>query len=134
MKITCSIKYFKSKQNHVLWLSYLLNPNLSFKPCLVVVIWNPDLAVNDVHWTFSGTTRFLCTQDFPLLYKISIIPKKSQLYLSDFSLLTDCYPGCLLFPLDPVWHQGCHRLGVTRGYPRPVLSLFSLVIAGQMSI
>ena len=48
-----------------------VKPVLRLKPCLVVVIWNSDFAVNDVHWTFSPTTRFLPTPDFPL-YKISL--------------------------------------------------------------
>ena len=43
-----------------------LNPDLRLTPYLVVVIWNPDLAVNGVHWTFSATTRFLHKPDFPL--------------------------------------------------------------------
>ena len=43
-----------------------LNPNLGLKPCSVVIIWNSDLAANDVPWMFSATTRFLRTPDFPL--------------------------------------------------------------------
>ena len=43
-----------------------LNPDLRLNQCSVVVIWNSDLAVNDVHWIFSATTRFLRTPDLPL--------------------------------------------------------------------
>ena len=52
--------WFKTKTmfcgNHI-----FQNPDWGLQPCFVVVIWNQDLAVNDVHWTFSATTRFLCT-------------------------------------------------------------------------
>ena len=53
--------------HYVLCSSYFLNPDLRLKPCCSMVnIWNSDIAVNDVHWTFSATTRFLLTKDFPL--------------------------------------------------------------------
>ena len=33
---------------------------------VIIFYGNSDLAVNDVHWTWSATTRFLRTKDFPL--------------------------------------------------------------------
>ena len=44
-----------------------LNPDLRLNLCYVVIIWNPYLAVNDVHWTSSAYNRFLRTTDIPLL-------------------------------------------------------------------
>ena len=47
-----------------------LNPNFKWKPVHVIKIWNPDLAVKDVHKTLSAYTRFIPTPDFsPVEFK-----------------------------------------------------------------
>ena len=49
-------------------MNIFVNPDLILKSCSVVIIWNSDLAVNNVHWMCSATTRFLHTPDFPLYW------------------------------------------------------------------
>ena len=50
-----------------------LNPDLKWKQCSAVVIWNLDLAVYDVHWKISVTTRFVRPPDFPLCFVMSFL-------------------------------------------------------------
>ena len=76
-----------------------LNSDLRHKPCSLVIIWTPDLPVNDVYWMFNATTRFLRTPDFPLVLRQDILSE------SAFSKTNIGLPS--IFHMPPWWvmHQ-----------------------------
>ena len=91
-----------------------LNPDWRVKPCSMFIIWNLDLAVNDVHWTLSLTTRFLRTPEFPPSLIEYIIPNwRSEIhkwgYFTLLIIVHFCHLLCSLrlkVPFDqiyPIW-------------------------------